>query len=110
MDVDSFFYISVIPTHNWGVKLFCLSIFQVADFDLETGGGSSVAGLVLEAPFNCMRDEVMTFKAAQALQTFVNIEQTLEQSDLEFKTNKWLPAVKVHGTASGQPQRMLTFI
>ena len=95
----------------WGHSLgTAIASHMIAEFDLETGGSSSVSGLVLESPFNCMKDEVMTFKAAQALQTFVNIEQTLEQSDLEFKTNKWLPAVKVHCTASGQPQRMLTFI
>ena len=71
------------------------SFFQVADFDLETGGGSSVAGLVLEAPFNCMRDEVMTFRAAQALTWIMDIEQTLETAGVMFETNKWLPAVKV---------------
>ena len=69
--------------------------FQVADFDLETGGGSSVAGLVLEAPFNCMRDEVMTFRAARALTWVMDIEQTLETAGVMFETNKWLPAVKV---------------
>ena len=78
-----------------------MSIFQVADFDLETGGGSSVAGLVLEAPFNCMRDEVMTFKAARALTWLVDLEDTLQVAGVRFETNKWLPAVKVIGAPSG---------
>ena len=80
----------------WGHSLgTAIASHMIAEFDLETGGNSPVSGLVLEAPFNCMRDEVMTFKAAKALQTFVNIEETLEQSDMAFRTNKWLPAVKV---------------
>ena len=79
----------------WGHSLgTAIASHMIAEFDLETGGTSPVSGLVLEAPFNCMRDEVMTFKAARALQSFVNIEETLEQSDMAFKTNKWLPAVK----------------
>ena len=80
----------------WGHSLgTAIASHMIAEFDLETGGTSPVSGLVLEAPFNCMKDEVMTFKAARALQTFVNIEETLDQSDMAFRTNKWLPAVKV---------------
>ena len=80
----------------WGHSLgTAIAAHMIAEFDLETGGNSPVSGLVLEAPFNCMRDEVMTFKAAKALQTFVNIEETLELSNMAFRTNKWLPAVKV---------------
>ena len=54
-----------------------------------------MAGLVLEAPFNCMREEVMTFKAARALTWIMDIDQTLETAGVMFETNKWLPAVKV---------------
>ena len=80
----------------WGHSLgTAIASHMIAEFDLETGGSSSVAGLVLESPFNCMKDEVLTFKAAKALQTFVDIEETLDQSDFAFRTNKWLPAVKV---------------
>ena len=80
----------------WGHSLgTAIASHMIAEFDLETGGSSPVSGLVLEAPFNCMKDEVMTFKAAKALQNFVDIEETLEQSDMAFITNKWLPAVKV---------------
>ena len=68
---------------------------MVADYDLETGGNSSVAGLVLESPFNCIHDEIMTFKAAKALSLMVDIPSTLQSSDVAFETNKWLPAVKV---------------
>ena len=40
----------------WGHSLgSSISTHMVADFDLETGGNSSVSGLVLEAPFNCMK-------------------------------------------------------
>ena len=53
------------------------------------------SGLVLESPFNCMKDEIMTFKAAKALALMVDIEQTLNQANVAFETNKWLPAVKV---------------
>ena len=79
----------------WGHSLgTSIASHMIAEFDLETGGSSPVAGLVLESPFNCMKDEVLTFKAARALQTFVDIEETLDQSDFAFRTNKWLPAVK----------------
>ncbi len=54
-----------------------------------------MAGLVLEAPFNCMRDEVMTFRAGRALTWVMDIERTLESAGVMFETNKWLPAVKV---------------
>ena len=80
----------------WGHSLgTAIASHMIAEADMETGGVSGVSGLVLEAPFNCMKDEVMTFKAARALQTFVDIEETLDQADMAFRTNKWLPAVKV---------------
>ena len=80
----------------WGHSLgTAVASHMMAEYDLETGGNSPVSGLVLEAPFNCMKDEVMTFKAARALQAFVDIAETLEQSDMAFNSNKWLPAVKV---------------
>ena len=42
-----------------------------------------------------MKDEILTFKAAKALALMVDIEQTLNQANVAFETNKWLPAVKV---------------
>jgi len=79
----------------WGHSLgTAIASHMVADYDLETGGSSSVSGLVLESPFNCMKDEIMTFKAAKALALMVDIEQTLNQANVAFETNKWLPAVK----------------
>ena len=80
----------------WGHSLgTAIASHMVADFDLETGGNSSVSGLVLEAPFNCMTEEVMTFKAAKALSLVVDVEATIHQSGVAFDTYKWLPAVKV---------------
>ena len=80
----------------WGHSLgTAVASHMMAEYDLETGGNSPVSGLVLEAPFNCMKDEVMTFKAARALHACVDIAETLEQSDMAFNSNKWLPAVKV---------------
>eukprot|EP00092_Neocalanus_flemingeri_P035286 GFUD01038391.1.p1 GENE.GFUD01038391.1~~GFUD01038391.1.p1 ORF type:complete len:217 (-),score=81.20 GFUD01038391.1:1391-2002(-) len=79
----------------WGHSLgSSIASHMVADFDLETGGNSSVSGLVLEAAFNNMKDEVMTFKAAKALQTMVDVSSVLQQSDLAFESDKWLPAVR----------------
>eukprot|EP00090_Calanus_glacialis_P001841 TRINITY_DN11369_c0_g1_i1.p1 TRINITY_DN11369_c0_g1~~TRINITY_DN11369_c0_g1_i1.p1 ORF type:complete len:329 (-),score=117.80 TRINITY_DN11369_c0_g1_i1:1353-2339(-) len=79
----------------WGHSLgSSIASHMVADFDLETGGNSSVSGLVLESPFNNMKDEVMTFKAAKALQMMVDVGTVLQNSDLCFESDKWLPAVK----------------
>jgi len=79
----------------WGHSLgSSISSHMVADFDLETGGNSSVSGLVLESPFNNMKDEVMTFKAAKALQMVVDVGSVLKQSDLSFESDNWLPAVR----------------
>jgi len=77
--------------HSLGSSIAC---HMVADFDLETGGNSSVSGLVLESPFNNMKDEVMTFKAARALQMMVDVGSVLQASDLTFESDKWLPAVR----------------
>ena len=79
----------------WGHSLgTSIASHMIADFDLETGGNSSVNGLVLESPFNNMKDEVMTFSAAKALQMMVDVSSVLIKSDLSFESDKWLPAVK----------------
>jgi len=79
----------------WGHSLGAsIASHMVADFDLETGGNSSVSGLILESPFNNMKDEVLTFKAAKALQMMVGVEAVLQSSDICFESDKWLPAVK----------------
>ena len=79
----------------WGHSLgSSIASHMVADFDLETGGNSSVSGLVLESPFNNMKDEVMTFKAAKALHMMVDVGAVLQKSGLGFESDKWLPAVR----------------
>lgn len=79
----------------WGHSLgTAIASHMVADFDMETGGNSSVAGLVLESPFNNMAEEVRQFRASKALQLLVDLDTVLTQSDLRFETDKWLPAVK----------------
>jgi len=81
----------------WGHSLgSAIATKMVADFDLETGGNSSVAGLVLEAPFNNMLAEVLTYRAARALQAYVglNVESVLAEANIRFESDKWLPAVR----------------
>ena len=68
---------------------------MIADYDMETGGNSSVDGLILEAPFNNMYDEVMTYGAAKAFAAVgMDVRQRLVDSGLVFDTQHWLPAVK----------------
>ena len=68
---------------------------MIADYDMETGGNSSVDGLILEAPFNNMYDEVMTHWAAKAFAAVgMDVRQRLVDSGLVFDTQHWLPAVK----------------
>ena len=52
-------------------------------------------GYILEAPFNCMKDEVESFKASKIL-TFLGlkVESILNQSDMSFDSALWLPQIK----------------
>ena len=58
-------------------------------------------GYILEAPFNCMRDEVETFKSFKIL-TFLGgiaglgatAENLLEQADLLFDNALWIPQIE----------------
>ena len=68
---------------------------MIADYDMETGGNSSVDGLILKAPFNNMYDEVMTYGAAKAFAAVgMDVRQRLVDSGLVFDTEHWLPFVK----------------
>jgi alpha-beta hydrolase superfamily lysophospholipase len=60
----------------------------------EFGGNSSVDGLILEAPFNNMYDEVMTFHVAKAASWIVDVRAQLSVSGCIFDSDKWLPRVK----------------
>ena len=58
-------------------------------------------GYILEAPFNCMKDEVETFKSFKIL-TFIGgiagigatAENLLEQADLLFDNALWIPQIE----------------
>ena len=58
-------------------------------------------GYILEAPFNCMKDEVETFKSFKIL-TFLGgitglgatAENLLEQADLLFDNALWIPQIE----------------
>lgn len=54
----------IVFGHSLGTSI---ASHMVADFDLETGGNSSVDGLILEAPFNNMYDEVVPYSLGQKL-------------------------------------------
>ena len=42
-------------------------------------------GYILESPFNCMRDEVATFRLlSSAARAFVDVDRLLSEADLEF--------------------------
>ena len=52
-------------------------------------------GYILEAPFNCMKDEVESFKASKILSFLgLKVESILNQSDMAFDSALWLPQVK----------------
>ena len=58
-------------------------------------------GYILEAPFNCMKDEVATFKSFKIL-TFIGgitglgatAENLLEQADMLFDNGVWIPHIE----------------
>ncbi len=46
----------------WGHSLgSAICAHTVAEFDLETGGSSTVSGVILESPFNTMAQEILSF-------------------------------------------------
>ncbi|XP_023326182.1 monoacylglycerol lipase ABHD12 [Eurytemora carolleeae] len=79
----------------WGHSLgSAICAHTVAEFDLETGGSSTVSGVILESPFNTMAQEILSFGLARMLSYLTDIPQLLEKSDLLFESEKWLPAIK----------------
>lgn len=82
----------------WGHSLgTAIASHMVAEFDLETGGNSPVAGLVLESPFNNMLEEVRTYKLSTALASNLlglDTAATVLEAEVAFETDKWLPAVR----------------
>jgi abhydrolase domain-containing protein 12 len=77
----------------WGHSLgSAISTHTVAEFDMETGGSSTVSGVILESPFNNMSQQI---DSLSRLLTYVaDIPQLLDRSDLLFDSEKWLPAIK----------------
>ena len=52
-------------------------------------------GYILEAPFNCMKDEVESFKASSILTFFgFKINNLLEQADMLFDNALWAPQIE----------------
>ena len=52
-------------------------------------------GIFLEAPFNCMTDEVKSFKLSRILNVLgLDVQDVLEKADVEFNSTKWLKYVK----------------
>ena len=80
----------------WGHSLgTAISTHMVAEADMETGGNSSVRGLVLESPFNNMKEMVATYKITSGLISRVlDIDQLILDTGVEFATDRWLPAVR----------------
>jgi len=79
----------------WGHSLGSgICSHTVAEFDLETGGSSTVTAVVLEAPFNNMKDEIASFRVLRPVSYLTDIPKQLEKIDAQFESDKWLPAVK----------------
>jgi len=79
----------------WGHSLgSAICSHTVAEFDMETGGSSSVTGVILESPFNNMNDELHTFRFVRMFSYLADISYHLEKTDTMFESDKWLPAVK----------------
>lgn len=52
-------------------------------------------GYILEAPFNCMKDEVESFKASKILTMLgMKVESILDGSDMLFDNALWLPQIQ----------------
>ena len=52
-------------------------------------------GYILEAPFNCMKDEVESFKASRILTMLgMKVESILDGSDMLFDNALWLPQIQ----------------
>ena len=52
-------------------------------------------GYILESPFNCMRDEVATFRLlTSAARAFVDVDRLLSEADLEFDSQANLSSVR----------------
>jgi len=79
----------------WGHSLgSAIAIRMVAEFDMETGGSSTVAALILEAPFNNMVEQINSFWMLSPLLQLIRLEPVLRQHDVLFQSDKWLPAVR----------------
>ena len=66
----------------WGHSLgSAICSHMVAEFDMETGGSSTVTGVVLEAPFNNMHDELLTFRSESFFLSWFFILQPCYEGD-----------------------------
>jgi len=79
----------------WGHSLgSAICSHMVADFDIETGGSSTVSGVVLESPFDTMLNEIMSFSFGKPLSYLTDVKGQLLKNDTMFESHKWLPAIK----------------
>lgn len=112
-------YIQCVQSMYIDYSIFCKTIelkFPIKSFDeffsafifsLGTGVTSRLGqilsakeelkpkGYILEAPFNCMKDEVESFKASKILTMLgMKIESILDGSDMLFDNALWLPQIQ----------------
>ena len=65
------------------------------DLSIDDSRSLKPKGIILEAPFNCMLDEVETFKLAGILPYLgIQADTVLSQADMSFDSARWLKGVK----------------
>lgn len=84
-----YFYILFIHSLGTGVTSRLGQILSTKECRIKP------KGYILEAPFNCMKDEVESFRASSILSFFgVKIENLLEQADMLFDNALWAPQIE----------------
>ena len=85
----TYFHILLIYSLGTGVASKLGQILSTKELSIKP------KGYILEAPFNCMKDEVKTFKASKIVTFFGgSVENLLERSDLLFDNALWLPQIE----------------
>ena len=79
----------------WGHSLGTGVTSKLAhDLSIDENVEQKPKGLILEAPFNRMLDEVQTFKASRILPFLgFSIDHVLSRADMSFDNRKWLKEV-----------------
>ena len=91
----TYFHILLIYSLGTGVASKLGQILSTKELSIKP------KGYILEAPFNCMADEVQTFKSFKILQFIGGItglgatrENLLEQADMLFDNRLWIPQIE----------------